>query len=267
MANRNNLTPEDEPQDSEEQQPLVGRLSREALNRMEAERAAFMAEYIPQIEKEANRDGRKDAELFKDLALHHFNQTALEILNVCKSVEEYEAALMNEIPRFVLYILDQYSFLAEPLKEEMSTGFALYCLRMNIWTKIPEEDRDKVWHVGAITGQALSHAALRWRAEALRRAAEGQLTNAESPGEMESEPAPSRDSIGAEATKVGASTRAGFVIPILKKKGWSILDWANESKVDYNTADDYLKGQTNPYRSTRRKLANALGVPVEELPQ
>jgi lambda repressor-like predicted transcriptional regulator len=234
---------------------------------LEAERAAFMADYIPRVEREANRNPRKDAELFRDLALHHFNQTAREILNVCRSVEEYEEALINEIPRFVLFTLAQYPFLAEPLKEEMAQGFLFYCLRVNPWANIPEENPDKVWHVGAITGRALSHAGLRWRADALRRAAAGQLTNAESLGEMESEFAPSRDSLGADATKEGASARESFVMPLLKKKGWSILDWANESKVDYHTADDYLKGQTNPYPSTRRKLGDALGVLVEELPQ
>lgn len=267
MADRNSLASEDEPQDSEEQQTLICRLSREALTRMEAERAAFMVEYIPRVEKEANQDSRKNAELCKDLALHHFNQTAREILDLCKSVEEYQEALVNEIPHFVLHTLAQYPFLTETLKEEMEQGFLFYFLRINPWADIPEENLDKVWHIGAITGQALSHAGLRWRAEALRRAAAGQLTYAESPGEMESESAPSRDSLGADVTKVGASAREGFVMPILKKKGWSILDWANESKVDYHTAQGYLKGQTNPYLSTRRKLADALGVPVEELPQ
>ena len=267
MASQNSPPSKEGPQARAGQQTLVGRLSRDTLTRLEAERAAFMADYIPRVEREANRDPRKDAELFRDLALHQFNQTAREILNVCRSVEEYEEALMNEIPRFVLSTLSHYPFLAQPLQEEMSAGFAFYCLRVNPWTEIPEENLDKGWHVGAITGQALSYAALRWRAEALRRAAAGRLTNAESPGEMEPQPAPSRDSLGAEATKVGASARAGFVMPILKKKGWSILDWANEARVDYHTADDYLKGQTNPYPSTRRNLADALGVPVEELPQ
>jgi hypothetical protein len=36
--------------------------------------------------------------------------------------------------------------------------------------------------------------------------------------------------------------------------------------VDFHTANDYLKGKTNSYKSTRKKLADALGVPVEELP-
>ena len=265
MARQNNPPSKEGPQSSAGQ-PLVGRLSRETLTRLDAERAAFMADYIPRVEREANMDPRKDAELFRDLALHYFNQTAREILNVCRSVKEYEEALMNEIPRFVLNTLSHYPFLAQPLQEEMSAGFAFYCLRVNPWTEIPEEHWDKVWHVGAITGQALSHAALKWRAEALRRAASDELVNAELPCEMEPQPAPPRDSLAADATKAGAGGRAAFAMSILKK-GWSILDWANEARVDYHTADDYLKGQSNPYQSTRRKLADALGVPVEELPQ
>jgi hypothetical protein len=60
--------------------------------------------------------------------------------------------------------------------------------------------------------------------------------------------------------------RLAFVQPILAEKGWSILDWANNSSVDFNTANNYLKGTTNPYASTRKKLADSLGVAVKDLP-
>jgi hypothetical protein len=36
--------------------------------------------------------------------------------------------------------------------------------------------------------------------------------------------------------------------------------------VDFHTANDYLKGITNPYASTRKKLADSLGVLVKDLP-
>lgn len=62
-------------------------------------------------------------------------------------------------------------------------------------------------------------------------------------------------------------TRRSFVQKILDEKGWSILDWANEAEVAHATAMDYLQDKTTPYRSTRLKLANALGVAVEELPK
>jgi hypothetical protein len=65
---------------------------------------------------------------------------------------------------------------------------------------------------------------------------------------------------------ISANAREAFVLPILKQKGWSTNDWAQESKVDFHTADDYLKGETHPYRSTRKKLAVALGLAEDKLP-
>jgi len=34
------------------------------------------------------------------------------------------------------------------------------------------------------------------------------------------------------------------VMPILGRKGWSIHEWAVESRVDFHTANKYLKGKT-----------------------
>ena len=67
--------------------------------------------------------------------------------------------------------------------------------------------------------------------------------------------------------KQSVNKRKSFVMPILAKKGWSIHDWATESSVDFHTASSYLKCRTNPYPSTRKKLADSLAVGVEELPQ
>jgi lambda repressor-like predicted transcriptional regulator len=64
----------------------------------------------------------------------------------------------------------------------------------------------------------------------------------------------------------GPAKRKAFIMPLLTAKGWSILDWAIASGVDGHTASDYLKGATKPYRSTRKKLADSLGVEVEALP-
>lgn len=61
--------------------------------------------------------------------------------------------------------------------------------------------------------------------------------------------------------------RRAVVEPILVKKGWSVLDWANESDVAYHTADDYLKGKRTPYRSTIKKMAEPLGLSVHQLPR
>jgi len=62
-------------------------------------------------------------------------------------------------------------------------------------------------------------------------------------------------------------SRRACVEPILAAKGWSILDWATEAEVSHATAIDYLHGKTKPYPSTRRKLAKALGLTVQQLPR
>jgi lambda repressor-like predicted transcriptional regulator len=64
-----------------------------------------------------------------------------------------------------------------------------------------------------------------------------------------------------------STVRKSFVEPILCKNGWSLLEWANEADVDFHTVDDYLKGKTNPYPSTRKALAEALGVAITDLPE
>jgi hypothetical protein len=66
--------------------------------------------------------------------------------------------------------------------------------------------------------------------------------------------------------EVLAQVRQAFVLPLLKHKGWSVTQWAVEAEVDFHTANDYLEGQTTPRSSTRLKLAQALGVPVDQLP-
>jgi hypothetical protein len=71
---------------------------------------------------------------------------------------------------------------------------------------------------------------------------------------------------GRPAVMSPAKLRQAFVERILTEKGWSILDWADNSGVDFHTANDYLKGTTKPYRSTRKKLADSLGVAVADLP-
>ena len=65
----------------------------------------------------------------------------------------------------------------------------------------------------------------------------------------------------------GANDREVVVLPILLSKGWSILDWATASNVDFHTANDYLKGVTQPYPSTRKKLADSLDLDVKDLPR
>jgi hypothetical protein len=63
-----------------------------------------------------------------------------------------------------------------------------------------------------------------------------------------------------------ARARRDFVLPLLEEKGWSVLDWAKNSKVDVHSANGYLKGETRSYRSTRKKLAESLGLKARDLP-
>jgi hypothetical protein len=61
--------------------------------------------------------------------------------------------------------------------------------------------------------------------------------------------------------------RTSVVRPLLDAKGWSDHDWARNSRVDFHTAREYLRGKRNPYPSTRKKLAESLGISTEDLPE
>lgn len=77
-------------------------------------------------------------------------------------------------------------------------------------------------------------------------------------------PAPPRPDV---RTQEPASHKESLIRGILERKGWSLFDLAQEARVDPHTVNDYLKGKTTPYRSTRKKLADALGLPIEDLPR
>ena len=190
---------------------IIGKLPKDALVRMEAETAAFLAEYLPKLEREASRSGPvHDAELLREVVVHQFNLVARECLAVCASVEEFESELRSDIARFVRYGLTQYPWLAEPMRQELDRGFALFVMGANPWTKIPEKDRASVWHVGAITGEALSHAALRLRAEGWKHAAEGGFSKANQTGAEEpSGEKSTRDDAGPAANGTNPATLHG----------------------------------------------------------
>lgn len=81
-----------------------------------------------------------------------------------------------------------------------------------------------------------------------------------------------RENLAANASPTAEKTeqpagREAVVHHHLDENGWSVEDWANRAEVDYKTASDYLKGKTNPTRSTRKKLAGALQIPVNDLPK
>jgi hypothetical protein len=82
-------------------------------------------------------------------------------------------------------------------------------------------------------------------------------TNANAGGEIE-KPAFSKQQ--------ASNTREAFIKSLLKDRGLSIHQWANGAKVDFHTANKYLKGKTNPYPETLKKLADALGIAVADFP-
>ena len=73
-------------------------------------------------------------------------------------------------------------------------------------------------------------------------------------------------SIATKLGKAASDTREEQLRSMLDDRGFSIHDWAKRAGVDFHTADNFLKGKTKPYKSTRKKLADALGVKVEDLP-
>ncbi len=75
-------------------------------------------------------------------------------------------------------------------------------------------------------------------------------------------------SVESKSTNAAAGNeRESFVLPILDKKGWSINQLALEAELDFHTVNDYLKRKTRPNRSTRKNLADALGIAVDRLPK
>jgi hypothetical protein len=61
--------------------------------------------------------------------------------------------------------------------------------------------------------------------------------------------------------------RTAVVESLLVERGWSENEWAQEADVDHHTVADYLNGETKKlYASTRKKLAQSLGLKAEDLP-
>jgi lambda repressor-like predicted transcriptional regulator len=78
----------------------------------------------------------------------------------------------------------------------------------------------------------------------------------------------SRQGLGSKPTDTTVgNAREAFLSPILKKKGFSVHDWAKTAKVDFHTANNYLRGKTKPHPTNLKKLADALGVEVANLPE
>jgi hypothetical protein len=231
--------------------PIIGRLPREAIARMEADIAMFMADFVPKWELEApTLENRPDtrmrkAELLRELVVHHFETAARECMALFASVTEFETELRVGIARFVHCSVSKYRWLGDTMRTELDMGFTFFMMRANP-TRIPETHQRTKWRVGVIIGEALSDTSHKLIAEATARAAYG-LRDMKPNGATEPKPDKSNgtdalptvnavDTIVDRRSAVSlAQLRQAFVTPILTEKGWSILDWATNSRVDFHT--------------------------------
>lgn len=230
---------------------IIGRLPKGALVRMEAATATFMADYLPKLEQEANKTGPiHDAELLREFVVHQFNVVARECMAVCVSVEEFEANLLSDIARFVHYGLSQYRWLADPMREELDTAFTFFVMRANPWAEIPGADRATAWHVGAITGEALCHAALKLRAEAWARAAEGGFGASrdaasnvvDHDGAASIQPVTVKSGNGKDLVPQFPN-RAAWLKDRLRERSWNKNDLSRHGGPDRKTVQKILNGQ------------------------
>jgi hypothetical protein len=237
---------------------IIARLPKAALIRVEAATAAFMAEYLPKLEREANKSGPiRDAELLRDFVTHQFNLVARECMAVCGSAQEFEAELHSDIARFVHCGLSQYRWLADPMRKELATGFALFVMRANPWAEIPEDERASVWHVGAITGEALTHAALKLRAEAWKHAEDGGFPEAKQAGAAEpSGNEPTRNGNGAdcEPDGNGADRRAAvnaYIEEVFSRTGKRITKTDIWKSARYKSRTEFERWERQDRRATK----------------
>ena len=164
--------------------PMALRLSSDTIARMDAATGAFLTTFLPKLEREEPKlvDGParriRDAELLRELVIHHFEAAARECMHVCASMVEFEAELRAGVARFVHFNVGQYRWLGDAMRSELDVGFAFFTTKANPWAGIAEAQKYAKWHVGAITGEALADTALKLRAQALKVAAEGGLSKA-----------------------------------------------------------------------------------------
>ena len=149
--------------------PIVGRLRKPALLRMESERAAFLAGYLPRFEYEANNSSDQDEELLIDLLVQESLWVGRECMAVCHSPEEFERELPGEIALFEQYCLAQYEGLPDHMWDMLRTGFYQF---MEFHPYVYESDPPSKWKISAIT-RVLLQAFWKLRAEGRKYAAEG----------------------------------------------------------------------------------------------
>jgi lambda repressor-like predicted transcriptional regulator len=86
-------------------------------------------------------------------------------------------------------------------------------------------------------------------------------------GNKQPESSHSQNNVDGQIADPAGNKRQSFVLAILESKGWSTHQFSIEAQLDSHTVSDFLKGKTKPNRSTRKRLADALGIAVNELPK
>jgi hypothetical protein len=172
--------------------------------------------------------------------------------------DPYEEA-RTDVAHATTQLFDAY---AEEVWEQLAPDLKRFCVCVKlISSRVLDEIACPPLHF--LLGKLCSDRGLHWITRATRQNRSlrggGAGTNTKKPV-MDAKPPQGR-----RPSKAGL--RKALVLPILEKHGWSILDWANESGVAYHTASNYLDGSTNPYRSTRVKLATGLGIDLAGLPE
>jgi hypothetical protein len=252
--------------------PIIMRLPREAIARIEGATAAFMADFEPKLEREMpslkDRPDRQvcEARLMREMVVHYFATAARECMSLFASVDKFEAELRAGIARFVHFGLGQYEWLG-PMQRELDAGFTVFVKREDPWAGIAEADRESKWHVGVIVGEALSLTSRKLIDEAKARLPDTlpDMNGATEPKPDESTSADAGPAVVASGT-AGADRRA-VLEPILRDKGYSRSRWAYLAGVDPSVVYDYMKGDSNPNPESRKVLAGAIGLPVDDLPK
>ena len=154
--------------------PVVGILAKAAIGRIEQAGGAFLVDVLKKLERDGIGDSpRAAAELLCDFVIQQFTEVARECMAVCAS-DEFAPLLRASIARFVKIEVAQQRWLSDSMRQELNVGFTFFVVGANPWAGIPETERASRWHVGAITGEALSQAAAKLLVEATAQAVDRQ---------------------------------------------------------------------------------------------
>jgi hypothetical protein len=166
--------------------PVVGILAKAAIGRIEQAGGAYLVDALKKLERDGIGDSpRAAAELLCGFVIHQFTVVARECMAVCAS-DEFGPLLRTSIARFVKVEVAQQRWLSDSMRQELNVGITFFVMGANPWAGMPETEDASRWHVGEITGEALSQAALKLLAEAAAPAEEeGSFSPADRTGVTE----------------------------------------------------------------------------------